>query len=283
MRIIKWSLRAGVLLAALACAAPPCSAQATPAPPPTPTPQPTPAPTPAANSSLNRVKDWFCSTFGINPAVYDKLSRVRPGEADADAGMRLMRLDLRTEQEVELWVCNGCWSPARLGAADAVVLKRDGVWLVPPAPAAPSLAFPAENLIAIVGTLPQQADSLLVIIRTEDRDCRYALRVASLAASTPPSARRLQTPPDSPPACFDGPNDVVAIIKASRRRNDVVLSDTRRRGSSLTLSQLTKLLMLTDDPQPAPLTPRLNADTFGVGRFSPNWWNDTEVIYVAFQ
>jgi hypothetical protein len=162
-----------------------------------------------------------------------------------------------------------------------VVLKRDGIWLVPPAAAAPRLVFAANNLITIIGTLPQQPANLLVVARTNDMQCRYSLQVATLSSAEPLASRRLQNPPDSPPACFDGVNDLVGLIKASRRRNDVVLSDTRRHGTDLRASQLTKMLMLSNDPQPEPLTPQLNSLDDSIGRFSPNWWTDNEIIYVA--
>lgn len=282
MSLIKLSVCAAVLLCVLGGATTPCAAQPKPTPEATPTPQPTPQPTPASSSTSNRVKEWFCRTFGIDPKVYERLTRVRPGEAETDSGTRLVKLDLRTEQEVELWACAGCWSPTRLNATELVVLKRDGIWLVPPAPATPRLVFPGDQLIAIIGTMPQQPDNLLVIARTNDEQCRYALRVANLASAEPLASRRLQMPPDSPPVCFTGANDLVSMIKASRRRNDVVLSDTRRRGTALGASQLTKLPMLTEDPQPAPLTPLLNSRDDAIGRFSPNWWSDTEIIYVTF-
>lgn len=162
------------------------------------------------------------------------------------------------------------------------MLKLDGIWLVPPAPENPRLVFAANNLIAIIGAFPQQASNLLVVARTNDTKCHYALRMANVSSAEPLETRRLQTPAGSPPECFNGVNDLRDMIKASRRRNDVIVFDTRRHGANLGLSQLTRTLMVNDDPQPEPLTPKINAREDSIGRFSPNWWSDNEVIYVAF-
>lgn len=277
---LKSSIVAGAALALLAVSLTAVSrprASQTPTPPPTPTPTPTPQP--------SVVGGWLVRLLGIDPRVYERLTRVRPDDTDEGAGERLLKLNLQTEQETEIWRCGGCWSPVRVGEAEIAVLKADGVWLVPSPPAVPKLAVAQRGLTVIIGALPDQPRRLLLIAETGNPQCRYAPRVADLsAAAADPASNRLQDPPGAPPTCFNSAQDVMVAIKLSRTRNNTLLSDTRHKGVSLRLSQLTKATVVGPQPappQPVPLTPRLNELDDGVGRFSPNWLNDGEVVYVA--
>jgi hypothetical protein len=230
------------------------------------------------------VGSWLVRLLGIDLKVYERLTRVRPDDTDEGAGERLLKLNLQTEQETEIWRCGGCWSPVPVGEAEIAVLKGDGVWLVPAPPAAPRLAVAQRGLTAIIGALPDQPRRLLLIAETGNPQCRYAPRVADLSSAADPASNRLQDPPGAPLACFNNTQDLMTAIKASRTRNNTLLSDTRHKGVNLGLSRLTKATVVSPQPpppQPVPLTPRLNELDDGVGRFSPNWLNDREVVYVA--
>lgn len=266
-----------VLVVSLTAATRPISSQ-------TPTPAPTPTPTPSPALQQSPVKSWFCRLLGIDPKIYDRLTRVRPDDTDTGAGERLMKLNLQTEQETELWRCGGCWSPVRVRETEIAVLKNDGLWLVPTPPAVPTLLVPQKGLTSIIGPLQDKPGHLLVIAETGNPQCRYAPRVADLSPAVDPKQGRLQDPPNSPFACFNNTQDVLIMLKTSRTRNNILLSDTRHKGTDLRLSLLTRASIEGEQSapsQPVPLTPRLNELDDAVGRFSPSWFGDQEIIYVA--
>jgi hypothetical protein len=239
-----------------------------------------------AQSSL---RDWICRLLGIDVRTYDRLSKARPGQYQPILGARLMRVKLPEEQETLIWKCDGCWSPVMVSETEAVVLKQDGIWLVPlaansTAPTRPKVAAP--NIVAIIGPIGNQSKQLIVAQRNvaqnnnaQQPQCAFTLRRADL------NDGKVKELDDTAVKCLEGPNQLFLSINSGRLRNNKLVialrntSDTPRSlwKQTFDISQnsdkndkTTQLLPKIDD----------NSDD-GIDRYDPNWINDNEVIYIA--
>jgi len=220
----------------------------------------------------NTFKQWLCRILGIDPKVYDKISKVRG--ADGGHGMSLVRLNLLSGQEQTLWRCNGCWSPSAAGEDNIVVIKQDGIWLLSlTRHDEATLKVAGTDLTVILGQMSGQTQALLVLQRTGNShipgDCNLRLRVANLRSGT------LQDPLDQPQPCVR----LAEVIKVDRIRANQEIRESRPDPQTGNRSLLKAVIAENDN------RPLVFSNLFGgrdsVDRFDPIWLDDQTIAYLT--
>lgn len=226
-------------------------------------------------------KEWFCSLLGIDPKVYDKLTRSRGPSESPVAGLRLMKRNLKIGTEEILWDCNGCWSPVMLNSSEIAVLKKDPgteenqIWIVPVTkPANRRQVFKGSGIDVLLG---RASKSNRLLLAQKIADCRqssdgeYSIREIDLSARDP----KLQKPSELPQPCISA---VDASPKPDQIRNQILLgtSDNKDINSGQPIRrELTKLLL--NDGYSAPLVSQPDEH---FESYDPIWLSDDAIIYI---
>ena len=228
-------------------------------------------------------KEWFCGLVGIDPKVYDKLTRAR-GLDDPTPGVRLMKLYLRTGQEQLLWNCKGCWSPVMTKRREIAVLKkdptgRDEIWIVRKAPKEPSQVFAGQGIDMLVGEVKNKPDHLLLLQKNaackQSKLGQYSIRMIDLGSASP----KLEEPGDLPQQCVS----LSDVTKPDQIRNNEMVSNSAKTGpNGAQRRELNKAHMPPDDSDLllAPLAPQFDALQPISERYDPIWFSDNEVVYI---
>jgi hypothetical protein len=226
-------------------------------------------------------KEWFCGLLGINPKVYDKLTRTR-GPDDPIPGARLMKLNLETGNEEVVWNCIGCWSPVMVNSTDIAVLKKDAatgqsqIWILPAAKATGQhQVFAGAGIDMLVG-LANKPNKLLLL--QKNADCKKSsegdeFSIREIDLGFPGS--KLEKPADLPQQCV---SLIDAVPKPDQIRNQILLSNSAKldiNSGQRKRRELTKLPV--NDKYFAPLAPQLDEQ---FERYDPIWLSDREVIYI---
>jgi hypothetical protein len=215
---------------------------------------------------------WLCRVLNIDPDVYTKLVGVRQGREQI-GGNRLAIADLRSQTESLVYDCGACWSPIAIDPDTIAFLKTDGVWVMPLRGGSPHLAVAQEGLRMLIGQPAGRPSALLLLRRTEQEVCAYALEMADLATCKVGPAREESR-------CL-AERDLGAVPRSGALRGTRVL-ETSPPGAG---ARRLLVVDLSSDKglrvnERRPLLEWIDERDDGIDRFDPVWVDDHRVLYV---
>ncbi|MDQ2841272.1 MAG: hypothetical protein M3Y72_09585 [Acidobacteriota bacterium] len=177
-----------------------------------------------------------------------------------------MRFDLSTRALRALWPDCGCWSPVPIDAKTLAVANDSGIWIVPiDAPQEKRLAFPAKDVLELIGTELTSNHSMLFLRSSGDPKCTFGLWEVGPDFSSAHPAKV-----DSGLACGSD-FDFEQLTKPSQVLKGKTLLTLRYQGSYA--------VVVEADEGIKPLFQRDGSAP--INRFDPVWINASSIAFVT--